>query len=61
MYRKKLKRKPYDIEKKDSNEAKKVANHEQNSDSLVKLIAEITVENIIKKYRNGRNRICKGQ
>ncbi|EHQ25590.1 hypothetical protein [Mucilaginibacter paludis] len=58
MYRKKLKRMPYDIEKKDSDEAKKVANNEENSDSLVKLIAEITVKNIIEKYRNGRNGIC---
>lgn len=49
---------PYDIEKKDSDEAKKVANNEENSDSLVKLIAEITVKNIIEKYRNGRNGIC---
>ncbi len=61
MYRKKLKRKPYDKEKKDSNEERKVDNYEESSDSLGKLIGEITVENIIKKYRNGRNRICEGQ
>ncbi len=45
------------IEKKNKETAKNLSKDEENSDNLTKLIAEIIVEIIVKKHRNGRNRI----
>ncbi|MDB5016100.1 MAG: hypothetical protein JWQ84_932 [Mucilaginibacter sp.] len=45
------------IEKKNEETAKNLSENEGKSDNLAKLIAEIIVEIIIKKHRNGRNRI----
>jgi len=48
---------PEDIEKKNKNEAKNLSLNEENSGNFRKLIAEIIVEIIIKKKRNGRDRV----
>ena len=45
------------IEKKNKNNAKNIGINEENCDSFRKLIAEIMVEIIIKRSRNGRNRV----
>lgn len=59
MGRTRVKNRPRILELNDPEKGKKAPNSLENSENLSKLIAEIIVENIIKKYRNGRNRICK--
>lgn len=48
----------HDIEKKNSSVDKYPAESDENSDSFLKLIAEIVVEIIIKETSDERHRIC---
>jgi hypothetical protein len=50
-----------DIDEKKSGLKRSNGDNEENGNGLAKLLADVIVENIIKKYRNGRNRICKDQ
>nr|WP_259068589.1 hypothetical protein [Mucilaginibacter sp. X4EP1]MCS3814010.1 hypothetical protein [Mucilaginibacter sp. X4EP1] len=50
-----------DIEKKNINFVENPVENEENSDNFRKLIAEIIVEIIIKKKRNGCDRVYKNK
>ena len=48
---------PESIEKKNGNEAKNISLNKENSGNFRKLIAEIVVEILVKKQKNGCNRL----